>query len=222
MVESRFLSRTFASRFFMIPLLAVLALPSACKVDDDDGGVGGTTEGMPPCPECSVGDDVYACVIDGNEELLCFDSLEAAQQSCGAIPGNGVVGSGPTTCDNQSAGEADQWSPAEYVTYEPATRTHVIAKEFFAELLAEPNLLLLDDARVRWIDNRLKFETIEPGELAHVLGFENGDVVVSVNGYGLTTTSELFSAFDALHGSEAFVVEVIRNEDVVVLRYALR
>lgn len=217
MFEFRFSSRSYLAA---ISLLACLAFPSACKVDDDGGGGGDTTEGMTPCPECEEGQDVFACLIDGNEELFCFESLEVAQQSCGGLPGNGVVGNGPTTCDNQTAGVAEKWSPTEYVTYE--SETHVIERGFFGSVLEHPDLLLLDDARVRWTGKHLEFETVEPGDLAHALGFADGDVLVSVNDYELATVNDLFAAFDALYGSQEFVVEVLRGDETLVLRYALR
>lgn len=63
--------------------------------DDDDDGVGGGTTGSIECPECAPDEDVYLCVINGYEQAMCFDSLAAAQQSCGNKPGDGVVGDGP-------------------------------------------------------------------------------------------------------------------------------
>lgn len=203
-------------------LLVCLPLSSGgCKDDNDDGVTGGTSD-LIACPDCAPDEDVYACIIDGKEQAMCFDSLAAAQQSCGSEPGNGVVGNGPTTCDNQSAGTSADWKPAGLVTYDFDTRVHEIDEDLFEHVRANPDQLLHDGARLEWRGECFEFESIEAGDLADALGFQNGDRPLSVNGYPLTTMADVFAAFDAVYDERTFVIEVVREEDIVVLRYELQ
>lgn len=193
-----------------------------CKADDSDDGVGGGTTGSIECPDCAPDEDVYACIIDGGQKLFCFDSLAAAQQSCGSKPGDGVVGNGPTTCDSQSADTNADWKPSNFVAFDPNTQTGLIDEDFLESLRANPDQLLHDGARLQWREECFELETIEAGDLAHSLGFQNGDRLLSVNSYPLTTLADAFGAFDAVYDEQTFVVEVEREGYLVVLRYELR
>ncbi|MEM9454556.1 MAG: PDZ domain-containing protein [Myxococcota bacterium] len=204
-------------------LLTCLTLfAGGCKGDDNDDGAGGGTTDSIECPDCAPDEDVYACIIDGGQKLLCFDSFAAAQQSCGSKPGNGVLGNGPTTCDNQSADTSADWKPSSFVVFDPDTRTHLIDEGFFEGLRANPDQLLHDQARLEWREGHFEFETIEAGDLAYSLGFQNGDRLLAVNGHPLTTLADAFGAFDAVYDERTFVVEVEREDDLVMLRYELR
>lgn len=212
------------SRLLPTMVLAGFVLSNAgCRNDVDDHGDDGAGDtGLIICPECPPTEDVYACIINGEETLLCFTSLAAAQQSCGSKPGNGVLGNGPTPCDNQSADTNADWKPSSFVDYNPDTDTHQIDEEFFKDLRMSPDQLLHDGARVQWRDDHFEFETIEVDDLADALGFQDGDRLLSINGHPLTTRADAFAAFDAVYDARAFVVEVEREQELVVLRFELR
>lgn len=153
---------------------------------------------------------------------MCFESLAAAQQSCGNKPGNGVVGNGPITCDNQNADTNADWKPSSFVAYESDTRVYKIDKDFFEAVRTNPDQLLHDGARLEWRGEYFEFETIEAGDLADALGFQNGDYVLSINDYPLASMADAFAAFDAVYDEQTFVIEVVREESLVVLRYELQ
>lgn len=162
------------------------------------------------------------CIIDGDEELLCFESFAQAQQSCSQMLGDGVVGGGPVTCDNQSADTSPDWSPQKYVTYRSNTQRYEINSDFFDSVLKSPDQLLQDSARLAWHGDHFEFESIITGDLADVLGFEDGDVLAAVNGYPISTMAEAVKAFDALYGSQELTVALFRSTEPIILHYQIK
>lgn len=198
-------------------LSMTLAIPG-CKDEDDDPGTGDTDD-MGVCPDCEPGQEAYLCIIGGEEHLICFDDLAAAQASCSAMPGNGVVGNAPAPCENQDAGPSIDWDPGAFVAYDEASRTYDVDQQFLAEVLDDPRMLLHDRARLEWRGDHFEFEDIAKGDLVDLLGFINGDALVEINGYPLSTMREVGEAFDALRKQSSFTVAVIRDEGTIMLEY---
>jgi len=196
-----------------------ISLPACQDADDDSGG--GDSDGLPPCPVCEEGEDTYLCVISGDEKFYCFEDLQAAQQSCGLVPGNSVAGNGPVTCDNQSADTDSGWSPGNSVTYNAVTDEYEIDEDFFDSLLLHPDQLLHDRTRLEWTGSYFEFQGILTGDLADELGFQSGDQLDSVNGYDVSTVAEAWTAFGKVYGSNSFTVHVTRSGSVEILEYVL-
>lgn len=206
----------------VLTLMTMLLVTIAGCKDEEDMGGSGDSDGLPDCPACDSNEEVYACIINNEEVLQCHEDLEAAQASCGAILGNGVQGNGPVTCDSQNADTDSGWTPGSYVFYNSSTQEFEIDEEFFNNLLANPNQLLYDNARLEWQGAYFEFDDIITSDLAYILGFRNGDRLVSVNGQSVSSISAAWSAFGAVYGATSFTVYVLRSGTTVVLEYSLR
>ncbi|MCA9623366.1 MAG: hypothetical protein KC731_30305, partial [Myxococcales bacterium] len=65
----------------------------------------------------------------------------------------------------------------------------------------------------------LELRGLRKGSLWEALGFEAGDVVDSVNGYGLATPDEALTAYAALQGERQLQVRLRRHGRPMTLRY---
>lgn len=138
------------------------------------------------------------------------------------MPGNGVVGNGPITCDNQSADTDDDWNPGDFVTLNTSTHTYEIDETFWQMILANPNQLLYDSARVDWVGYP-RFRGVATDDFAYKIGFRTGDKVLSVNSYPLTSSDELGAAFGALYNATSFTVSVYRpGTGTITLQHAIQ
>lgn len=85
-----------------------------------------------------------------------------------------------------------------------------------------PDQLLQDRARLAWHGDHFEIESIVTGDLADVLGFEDGDVLAAVNGYPICTMTEAAKAFDALYGSQELTVALFRSTEPMILHYQIK
>lgn len=157
---------------------------------------------------------------------MCFTSFGAAEDGCivDINDGDHVIGDGPTTCDNQEGDTDDEWTPGSYVDYNSTTGKYEVDQGFLDTLLAHPDQLLHDGARLEWDTNHFYFVGIASGDLAQELGFQNGDKLYAVSGNSVSTMSEAFDAFDIVYGAYStgtiyFNVTVIRSATPVTLQY---
>ena len=65
----------------------------------------------------------------------------------------------------------------------------------------------------------LELRGLRKGSLWEALGFEAGDVVDSVNGFGLATPDEALTAYAALQGERQLQVRLRRHGRPMTLRY---
>jgi len=137
------------------------------------------------------------------------------------IPGDGVVGSGPVPCDNHSGDPGPSPEIGGQIAFDSVGQVYEIDQDFFLELLNDPSPLLHDRARLEWRSDHFEFETIAPGDLVEALGFVNGDELIEINGYPLSTMEEIAGAYEALQQSTTFAVVVARGDATIVLRYRL-
>jgi len=202
-------------------LIASLAFTiPGCQGQNDDGTSGGTGD-IEVCPDCPEGQDVYLCIVQGVEVTRCYEDIAAAQASCGAIPGDGVVGNAPIPCDNQEPAPGASWSPGDFVSYDAETDTQEIDRELVLAVLEDPNLLLLDRTRVEWQGDRFELQRVAEGDLAAELGVQDGDVLSEINGYPLSSMEEVVKAYDALREESSLAVAVMRGDATLVLTYRI-
>lgn len=112
----------------------------------------------------------------------------------------------------------DPWNPGAKVTIDRETGEYVIDQVAFEELENDPSLLLQDSSRLRELDSG-HFQVAATGELTDALGWQTGDVLLSVDGYGLQGFGELSVAYTELAENTEFELTVRRGRDAVVLRY---
>jgi len=67
-----------------------------------------------------------------------------------------------------------------------------------------------------------RLSAIRRGTLFDKLGIKNGDIVHSVNGQALTSTSEAMSAYQGLQNDSAFTFEITRRNKKKTLSYQIR
>jgi hypothetical protein len=67
-----------------------------------------------------------------------------------------------------------------------------------------------------------RIECVKPGNLFARMGFENGDVIQSVNGHSLASTFEAMIAYATLRGAPQLVVRILRGSAVRTHTYVLR
>lgn len=203
---------------FILHALMACAL-TGCK----DNETNGTSGPLPECEDCDpTGDEHYACIINGEEVILCFEDVSEARNSCGAMLGNGLVGNGPIACDSQYAETNPNWTPGSYVSYNSGTDTHEIDASFFSHVLASPEQLLYDSARVEWQGTYFEFDDVATSDFAYILGFRNGDKLVSVNGKTVASIGDAWGAFDTVYGATSFTVLVSRSGSTVTLYYSIQ
>ncbi|MEM9458027.1 MAG: hypothetical protein AAGF11_27875 [Myxococcota bacterium] len=159
------------------------------------------------------------CIINGIEKSDCFDSLAQAQASCGSSPGNGVVGNAPMPCDNHTPDPGVSWKPGSFVAYDETTHAYEIDRQFMLDILDDPNMLLLDRARLGWRTDHFAFENIADGDIADLLGFIDGDALSEINGYPLSTLGEIAKAYESLQEESSLTVTFVRGQATLMHTY---
>lgn len=188
-----------------LALLGGAVVSSACIVDPTQS----------QCASCLPGEDVYRCKIGSDEIPVCGTDEVDANYECETIQG-GTFNGLKSTCEPQGTdGEtgASGWDPGSNVSYDPTRGAYIVDETFFLSVLDEPDQLLFDSARLEEQSNgTFKFASIATGDLADELGFQNGDTLVSINRYSLSTWENMWQTYVDLDddGATEFEVKVTR------------
>lgn len=70
--------------------------------------------------------------------------------------------------------------------------------------------------------NGFSLSEIEPGSVFDEMGFEEGDVLKSINGQGLTDPSQAMSMMNTLRNSSQITVQVLRDGELVTMTYQIQ
>ena len=113
------------------------------------------------------------------------------------------------------------WDPDGYVTYDRLQGVYEV-DALLIDDIADDSLVLMvmDGARlVEQTGGYFEFERIGHDDLATHLGFQNGDVPQSVNGYPLRTWANYAAAIVDLRTQTSFSIVVERRGSYVTLYY---
>jgi membrane-associated protease RseP (regulator of RpoE activity) len=207
----------WASSYLAVFVIGVLASANGCKINHDQ------------CEEhdCEAGTQLYACKpTTGVWQYECQAGETAAAFWCQSIAGKPAV---YMACDEygDEIGDTDEtgdpsssWNPASNVSVNPTNGHREVDDSFVAILKDDPGLILLDSARVNLnAVGDLVLEGVVSGDLAAVLGLQSGDVLVSVNGYSLSSLDDLAAAYSALKNATTFTLTFVRNSNTMQLTY---
>jgi hypothetical protein len=176
--------------------------------------------------DCQIGEQLYSCKPStGLKQYSCLGGEAAANSWCQGIAGKNAV---HIPCDEYGDGGTDEtggapsyWDPSANVTYDPASGHYLVDESFVDLLKGNTGLLLNDSARVALSPTGGYFvlESVAQGDLADVMGLQSGDVLISVNRYGLQNLDAIVDAWYALENSSSFQLTISRNSQTMHLHY---
>jgi hypothetical protein len=172
-----------------------------------------------------MGMNTYACVCPQGEVSVCAIDPAAALIQCG--PECEVIG-GPLTCEGDTPDtDGPSYDPAGFVWYDSLAGEYVVNGGSVDQLKAHPRMLQQDAAMLTAIYNGsgvqtdFKFQNVQNGSLAWLLGFRNNERPRKVNGRNVRTWSDFLIAWELFYDDTYFVVDVYRPSTgtTVVRRY---
>lgn len=122
---------------------------------------------------------------------------------------------------SESGYNAPPWTPPAYVTFVPTTNVYEVDADFIDYLKTDPWALLNDSTYSEETPSGIQLRGVQTGTLADVLGFEEYDVIKSINNHEPMTFVELTDVYLALEGETSFTVEVTRGTQTVVLQFEI-
>ena len=70
--------------------------------------------------------------------------------------------------------------------------------------------------------NGFSLSEIEPGSVFDEMGFEEGDVLKSINGQALTDPSQAMSMMNAMRNASQITIQVLRDGEIVTMTYQIQ
>lgn len=122
---------------------------------------------------------------------------------------------------SDGSNNAPPWTPSGYVTYITSANVYEVDADFIDYLRTDPWYLLNDPTYSEETPNGIVLRDVQTGTLADALGFEENDVIKSINGHEPKTFVELTDVYLALEHQSSFTVEVTRGTHTVVLQFEL-
>lgn len=182
----------------------------------------------PGCTDqCSAGEVAIYCSIGLQTTVMCGVDQTTAALSCDAAGGAwspatvcsaGGEDDGGTGDETDGSSHLEPWNPGRNVTLDTETGELVIDAIFLEDVKADPSPLAWDSTVLRPVESG-HYEVAVIGELADALGWELGDVLLSVDGYEIDGLSAFVTAYSDLADNSGFKLRVIRSGREVVLRY---
>jgi hypothetical protein len=224
------------------PLLAAcLVLTGACVKDTD------TTQPAFCDTDCDLDDNhVVACACDLDEDGDACDPLDPAEQSScvvgcrpetedhalwcnneclaanGGVPGFDSRHTVVSCLANPDSGSCGSWAPENEITLTSGVR-YVDAAWLDGLIDAPSPLWTCDDAYLLERSGGFSISGANAGEFLYELGLRNGDRLLSVNGYGLTSWANILLAagMEYFAGETSYSLVVRRSNSNITLRYVL-
>lgn len=190
-------------------------MSQGCGCDTGEPTVDG--DGDLQCNQCMM----YAYKCTGGGAVCAANAPDALQMGCqGSSEFKDCRRNPGDTGDTGATGDCDGWNPGAHISYS-AEGVYEIDLELVDSLTSDPSLLLACDSAyyVPQSGGYYALDFIEEDDLAYNLGFQSGDVIISVNGEDLRWPQDYTSALETLEGMESFVVEVRRGISTVSLSY---
>ena len=169
------------------------------------------------CPAFAGG--AVTCFDTWGSQTICSFDQEAAATSCIELGGFWVPA---TVCPAESgetgSGNDEPWSPTRNVDFDPESGEYVIDQLAFEELKLDPAPLFGDTSHLRLLESGY-YSVATVGELADALGWEEGDLLLDVNGHSLDGPAAFAAAYTAIVEETAFRLTVRRGQSKTTLRY---
>lgn len=151
-------------------------------------------------------------------------AIEAAkcEQYAGNESGQGTGETGGDTGgETSTTGSEDDWAPSQLISYDRRTDARTIATEFVDAVQLDPSMLNLDTTRVSLEPTTGYYEVLSSGELGGALGWEGGDLFLSVNGHDLQGLDAVLDAYLEVEGMDRFELELERQGETISLIYRI-
>jgi hypothetical protein len=167
--------------------------------------------------ECIVCDnDGEASAVSTCETQAKIDGVFYTDMEAQAVPCDEPE---PRPNPNPRPVQCDDWHPNERV-HLAAADTWNVDREFVHELIADPSQLVeCDDARMWRNHGSYRVALADSDDLLVHLGFANGDVIRSVNGYTISDPADAALAFFRLWTSTSTFTIVVLRPGVGVLTF---
>jgi hypothetical protein len=123
--------------------------------------------------------------------------------------------------DTAGYGGCSSWSPGSYVAYNSQSGVYEVEEDLVREVSNDPYLLIACDSAyyVPVSGGYYALGFIDSTDLAHHLGFQNGDVILSVNAIDLQWPQDYLDALSAVDEETEFEISVKRNGNTISLFY---
>jgi general secretion pathway protein C len=102
--------------------------------------------------------------------------------------------------------------------------TYIVDQRKIQEALANPTQMM-GDARLRPNAGReggFILSEVKPGGIYHSLGLQNGDIILRINEYEISTPERALQAFTALKGLDRVQLDIIRTGSKMTMTYQIR
>lgn len=153
---------------------------------------------------------------------ICAVDQTTAAAHCIAAGGSWAAATvcpeAPAETSGNDGNPAQPWNPDRGVTFDATAGEYLIDRDLFESLKADPAPLAQDSTGLRELDDG-HYQVTYTGELSDALGWEPGDVILSVDGHDLRGLDGFVSAYAALADNSVFVLEIQRDRSTVGLRY---
>ena len=187
---------------------------------------GGDTDGE--CTDdCAPGTGAVEChFLDKSPSIVCGSDVTIAAVRCQDAGGSSWDPLTVCEYETETTGEDPiptteppvPFPPDGAVTLDVDSGERVIDQDLFEALHDDPALLRRDSTRVDLLDSGY-FHVSAQGTLSDVMGWQHGDVFLSLNDYSLQGMENVSIAYQDISHSTYFTLTIQRDRAPVVLRY---
>lgn len=176
-------------------------------------GCGQSDNEVKACDSCP-GQFAYLCQVPSSNNIVC--AIDDAQAS-GLCPEGW---SGKVNCAAGSGGQ-QAWEPELLIQLDRTSGLYQVDRELLDALAVDGWVLMAQDsARLsEQVDGYFQLDGVAPDDLAALLGLQDGDVPLEVNGFPLKSWDGYATAVTQLTSETIFVVSIARDGKILELRY---
>ncbi|WP_157595262.1 hypothetical protein [Plesiocystis pacifica] len=194
---------------------------AACGPDLKEG-----PDGDPCTDACLVGESAVLCELNaGNIQILCAPSVAVASLSCSEAGGVAKAvdvcplgGGDDEAGEGEDGSEQSSWSPSELVELDIESGVFVIDLEALEELKRDPTPLFQEKTHLGLVEDG-RYRVTRMGPLGAAMGWEVGDVLITLNGYEIRGLDSFSNVLELIEGESEFQLNGMRGEEVMVLSY---
>jgi len=170
------------------------------------------------CAVYTAEDNGKTCLdVVGAPEVFLCDGTSYATEGLPSYDSSGADGADGTTASDPV------WEPSKYVTYNQSLNLYIVDADFVDALKLDPALLVLDGVDLTYqTTGGFQFGGITTGSLMDLLGLQNGDTPLAVNGHDVSTIDGVLVARAAVDDATALTVVVSRSGSPITLDYLIR
>ncbi len=185
----------------------------------------GGSEGSEECTDKCLQNEAAVLCNDGlQNKVVCGASPTYAALNCEDSGGLNWAPIAVCFTGDDEGGESSStsgglpWAPERHVTFDAASSEWTIEPDFIDSLKDDPNQLAEDDTVLRSADSG-HYQVAEQGALAAALGWQSGDVLLSVDDYEIQGLTDYVEAYAALADNDVFELTVLRGGEKLIFTY---